>query len=130
MPRLDALAINLDEGLEDPLEVFRRNAATRVADGETSEGSVGAAGDGDRPAGRGKFDRVREQIEEHLLEPIGIRAQVQIGRAILAGVAQVRLDQLRRDQCLRALERDLHGHALDQDAVGRGFEAGKIENVV
>ena len=62
-------ATALLEGLEDPLPVLRRYADAGVGHGHLQLVPAPPRGHGDPAAVRGELDRVREQVDHHLLEP-------------------------------------------------------------
>ena len=66
----------LPEAIEHVGEQLWRDALTRVLDGELGERVNIPQAHRDAPGGGGEPDRVREQIGDHLLQPIGIGAHV------------------------------------------------------
>jgi hypothetical protein len=60
------------ERAEDPLQVFRGNSDTRVADASEDALAAALAGQLNRAAGRRELDGIREQIEKDLLQPVRV----------------------------------------------------------
>jgi hypothetical protein len=67
------------EGQEEQLRVGRRDARARVGDGDADARPVARprGDDGDLPAGQVVLDRVGEQVDEDLPQPLGVGVQAQ-----------------------------------------------------
>src|SRR5258708_558153 len=64
----------LDERLEDPHAVFRRDSLAAVGNLELDLARPGLGTDDDAAVGRRVANRVLDQVEEDALEALGIRA--------------------------------------------------------
>ena len=105
-----------EEAGEELALLVDRDADAGVGDGDPRERAVLHDADRHRAAGVGELDRVRDQIVEHLREPVGVRAH---GRSAVELEAEVdfalgrarprRLDRGRRD----VVEADVGEHELE-----------------
>ena len=64
-----AFAFRAEERIEDAFLNFLRNALSSIGHLKDQVAVIDACFKPDRPAGRGEFDRVRNQVEKRLFEP-------------------------------------------------------------
>src|SRR5690348_5563269 len=122
--------VELDEGLEDRVPLFRGNAQAGVTHADLEALWRGGAGDLDRPAGWRELDRVREEVQENLPHLVPIRARRQAGVAAAKAESKLLGAQLRRDHRL-----EIGDEIEDVDQFARiadvaRFEPREIQNVV
>src|SRR5690348_3978885 len=75
-----AARLKLDERLEDPLYLVRRDACARVHDAQPNGRRVDQRIDRDRPATVRELDRVRQQVEQDLTNLLWVRVNGQLRR--------------------------------------------------
>ena len=73
--------VHLLESGEDPVQLVLRNPPAVVADGELDEGAPGLGPDRDDAAAMGELDRVAQQVEQRLDDPVRVGVDLTLGTA-------------------------------------------------
>ena len=127
--------IGLGERFEDRGLMFDLDARTGVAHLEAQPHRVGAAlehlgGELD-PAGIGEFDRVRQQVGEHLAQPQRVADDLrgQVGRQAAMAAESFRM-RARGDELQHVLDQQVEFEARLVKCQLAGFDARQIEQVV
>ena len=128
-PRLAAAAAAL-EALEDPVLVGFRDAHAGIGDRQLDAILPAPCADGHASTLRGEFDRVRQQIEQGLLQP-----QLVGGLAPdIGGAIEHQLDSAvarpLESEIVNALEQRMEIHLFEVEAQVAGLDGGQVEDVV